>query len=158
MFIGLRPNTNTGPTNWYKFTQPQITPVTFPTALNNIAPPPLYQLAFNTVNYEKHTTPLLKINLLTKSINIINSNNTDYFQSAHSVFRGIAAEDTGIIPVSFSNNFTPDNIVSFYNISLEREFFISYEASIPGTIYILVKCINWMVIKEDGSVSLAYST
>ncbi len=163
MFVGLRPNTNVNPDDWYKFTSFNARQVTFPIALSNALPPPTYQLAFRTVTHKTPVLPLISINFLTKSTNIINPISAEYFATAHSFFKSISAHDTGIIPVSFThkikNSFSEDDsVVSFYNVSLEREFYLKYEAILPGTIYILAKCLNWINIKEDGTVELVYTS
>ena len=151
IFFGLKPGGNNGPKTWNKYTDFENIPVTFPVAVPFGLPP--FQLAFRTENFAKPRPSILVANFLTRNTAVTNPQSFDYLNS--SIFKSRSPHDSGLHCVTFRGKVS-DDVTGYYNISTDREFFVNYTASVGGNFYIIARCINWIVIGENGSVQLAY--
>ncbi len=154
LYFGIRPNTNTGPTNWWRFHNitniPAVFPVRIPGAPN--------QLAFRNVNIEQAGNCLLTAKFLTKNVEIIRQQNYLFYSTMQPLYKGFAPHDSGMMMYCFARDTYTNELTSFYNVSNEREFYIDYTAQVSGQMYILSYCINWIEITESGAVYVKFKT
>jgi len=167
-YFGMRPDANINPTDWWRFHHITPTAITYPVRIPNPLPPPISQLAFNTANLNVITQPITATNFMSRDVVVNNPAAISFYSVLQPLAKSISPQDPGLVLFSFAqrNGFRvfgeledSDNITSYFNISNQREFYMSYAtnpATLPGTIYILARVINWLIIRQDGNVEIKY--
>lgn len=156
IFFGIKPTGNIDSQNWYRYTSATVIPLTFPIATAYTGPP--FQLQFRTENFSNPRPVLQTFSFLTHNTQITNELPVHYFNSAYAANKNVSSRDTGLLAITFGRSICEKKITGFYNVSTDREFYIKYTASMPGTFYLLATCINWIVINESGIVTLLYAS
>ena len=99
IFFGIKPTTNIQPYNWYKYTDSNIMPLTFPIATAYTGPP--FQLQFRTENLEFPKPTLLTFSFLTRNTQVTNDLPVEYFNSVYASNKGKSSADSGLIGITF---------------------------------------------------------
>lgn len=174
MYVGLRPNANTGPTNWWRFhsTTPLASPV-FPVRQQyyDILSSTYYnQLAFAQADIYNTESPITEMNLVSQDIVVNNPAGKGFYNVLQPLAKSISPYDPGILMFSFSqkNNQTAfpsysedDSVTSYFNVSTGKEFYLNYKAlasSLPATITVVARVINWFVVRSNGIVYIKYKS
>jgi hypothetical protein len=166
MYIGLRPDSQLNlPTKAHLFCTATDVPVVFPIRIPTGIPLPPSQLAFRSTVYFNRQTNIVQMQFLTKSTEVVRQAPGQFFERPFILSKSYSPEDPGLLLVSFAepkNHLLfgrgDDNISGYFNISNDREFYISYTSNAIGNIYILAYCLNWIDIYENGTVLIRYKS
>lgn len=166
IYIGLRPNINTGPSNWWRFHTAIPQNITYPVRVPFTGPAD--QLTFAQAKLYKPQSSLTSLSFTSHGIQLNNVASRGFYNIVQPLCKSIAPSDIGLLMYTFAqkNNQTVfpdisenDDITSYYNISNQREFYLDYtadSAALPGTIVVIARVINWLIINLNGRVEIKY--
>lgn len=150
LYFGLHPQTNTSATNWYKYHSEQITATQFPVCL------PPNQIAVRSVNIASPKKILQNIKFLSRGIEITRPCDSSFFNVIQPYYKSISPTDPGLNLLCFARDTLTEQPTAFFNISIDREYFIEFDSEVAGDFYILAYCLNWLEIDENGTVNVKY--
>jgi hypothetical protein len=149
LFVGIRPAANVGsPTNWWRFHNAAVIPMTFPGFL------PPNQLVFNTAAAVDPDPNILTMRFLSKNTEITREAGTGIYTKVFP-FQKARSGDPGLMFFSFSAELG-DKLAGYYNLNAMREFYIDFTAKNSGELYVMAICLNWLEIDDRGAVSLKF--
>ncbi len=152
LYFGLKPSVNIDPNTWWRYHETDTINVTFP-----MFEPP-NQLVFYTDTAIRPKTTMSKISFYTKNVEIIREEGADFYNCLQPLVKDISPVDPGLMMYGFSRDSFLDDPSGSYNVSNERNFYIKYNSSIEGNIYMLAYCLNWLEIDNMGNVTLKYKS
>lgn len=152
LYFGVRPTANTGPTNWWKYHAESPIQATWPVCIQP------NQLAFNTVTINTPTPSVAAVRFLSRNTEITRPAHDTFFSVLQPWVKAWAPRDPGLQILCFARDTYTDDPTAFFNVSIEREFVIEYNALVAGDFYIMAYCLNFLEIGPDGIVSIKYKT
>jgi len=148
IYFGLRPDGNNTATNWWKFHSENTTPVTVPIRL------PPNQLAFRTVNLNTPVQSMSGIRFLSRSTEVTRPTHDTFFNVLQPLLKSRSPNDPGLQLMCFARDTLTEHPTAYFNISIDREFFMEFTANFTGEVYVLAYCLNWLEIDEAGVVKI----
>jgi hypothetical protein len=150
LFFGIKPLTNNGPTTWWRFHAVNAVNTVYPVRI------PPNQLAYNTTTLLQPVPNILTAKFLAKNTEINRDSRVGLLTRVFP-FQKAQSGDEGIMFFSFADKISQDEFNGYYNLSQMREFYIRFTAQVPGELYVLAVCLNWVDIGESGAVSLRFN-
>lgn len=160
LFFGAKPNN--GPTDWWRFHAYDLKTVYIPAETLNPNPPPIHQLIFQTENIKIPRQIITNVNFKTKDVDLMKQTAPEFYSILQPLCRSISPNDPGILCYSFAESVNvifeqkKDSYSSFYNINLDKNFYMDFEISAPCDIFVMGRAINKCIISKTGDVRIVY--
>lgn len=151
IYFGVKPNTNTSASNWYRYSQFEQQAIAFPYHVLNPTPLPTYQLVTYETTVQHPIHNILTVKLISNGIDVFAAT-PSYIVSSYG--KNISTSDIGLYSVTFSNIVGNQNICGYFKP--HGEFYIDFTSAVGGQLYVLAKCINWLVIDQNNNINLEY--
>ncbi len=167
IYMGVRPTINEGSMeNWHRYHLSLDTNIPYPVAIPNPGvPPPLNVLAFAPATYKEAVPVLDSLSIKTIGIELWRPTPAKFFNTytpyTYGGYNVSSPEDIGAYMVPFNlypGSYQPSGHI---NLSVTREFYISYTSSVlnsivTGNLYVVAIAINFLII-QDGNAVLRYN-